>query len=381
MQVYDFVGMYEIFVHHDRKKKLLDLYKLIFNYHKGKVIFKEYSDFGYRGGFKKQSTEKHLSIEVSYRERYSKGIKVIDEVAWSDLDVDTDIKNGIRVDPHKLAEMTNFIIEHTYVQHNNSIYRQQMGIAMGMNNSPQMAHLYCAMFETEFMLRTAAKYYTKPKHERSQYEQARLACIFNSMRYIDDINSPATPKGCDFYELLTDNREQSGSDGVYPANVLNENGDIVVNPMEVKLERHGMTCTYLDFSIKLESNGTFSTSVYQKRDEMPVFKNYRRFPHIYSRISKAAKHAVMASQLHRFAILCNSEQEFTRNVTRLLSEMLHHGYKYELLRRHIKQFELSYTARQWLTYKRVISKHRQIWRQLLVTCDRLARHINTSPSD
>lgn len=116
MQVYDFVGMYETFVHHDMKKKLLDLYKLIFNYHKGKVIFKEYSDFGYRGGFKKQSTEKHLSIEVSYRERYSKGIKVIDEVAWSDLDVDTDIKNGIRVDPHKLAEMTNFIIEHTYVQ-------------------------------------------------------------------------------------------------------------------------------------------------------------------------------------------------------------------------------------------------------------------------
>jgi hypothetical protein len=84
---------------------------------------------------------------------------VIDEVAWSDLDVDTDIKNGIRVDPHKLAEMTNFIIEHTYVQHNNSIYRQQMEIAMGMNNSPKMAHLYCAMIETEFMLRSATKYY------------------------------------------------------------------------------------------------------------------------------------------------------------------------------------------------------------------------------
>jgi hypothetical protein len=124
------------------------------------------------------------------------------------------------------------------------------------------------------------------------------------MRYIDDINSPGTPKGCDFHKLLTDNREQSGSDGVYPADVLNENRETVTNPMDVKLERHGLTCTYLDFNKKLEHDGTFLTTVYQKRDEMPVFKKYCRFPHIFSRISTTAKHAVMASQLHRFATLC-----------------------------------------------------------------------------
>jgi hypothetical protein len=61
----------ETFVHHDMKKKLPDLYKLIFDYQNGEVIFKVYSGFGYRGGFKKKSTEKTLiSIEVSYRERY-----------------------------------------------------------------------------------------------------------------------------------------------------------------------------------------------------------------------------------------------------------------------------------------------------------------------
>jgi hypothetical protein len=135
----------------------------------------------------------------------------------------------------------------------------------------------------------------------------------------------------------------------------------------------------LGLGIQLLHDGTFTTTVYQKRDEMPVFNNYRRFPHIRSLISNNAKHAVMASQLHRFAILCNSEEAFIKNVTRLLGEMLSHGYTYSILRGYILQFKLAYTARQWLTYKRVIDNHKQFWRHLLVKCDRLARKTCTSP--
>eukprot|EP00953_Heterococcus_sp_UTEX-ZZ885_P012093 6949-Heterococcus_DN1.PRE.1 len=326
------------------------------------------------------SPEKKISIEVSYKERYQKGMKVIDEVTWSEIDVNTTIDNGVRIDANKLSDITNYIIDHTYVQHKNVVYRQQVGIAMGMNISPQMVHLYCAMFETEYMLKTAKVYFSKLRHERSHYEQAKLGCIFNTMRYIDNINNPRSPKGCNFHELLTDNRTQSGgSDGVYPAHVLNEYGDTILNPMDVKLERHGRSCTYLDFGIQLLHDGTFTTTVYQKRDEMPVFNNYRRFPHIRSLISNNAKHAVMASQLHRFAILRNSEEALVNNVTRLLGEMLSNGYTYSILRGYILQFKLAYTARQWLTYKRIIDNHKQVWRKLLVKCDRLARKTCTSP--
>jgi hypothetical protein len=290
------------------------------------------------------------------------------------------------VDSQTLLDMTSFIIDHTYVQHNNNMYRQRMGIAMGMNNSPQMAHLYCAIYETEFMLRAASVYYAKPKDKRSNFDKARMACVFNTMRYIDDINSPSSPKGCNFKEGLTDNRQSGSTDGVYPTHVIDDNGCTVANPMDVKLEGHGLICTYLDFTIKIQHDGNFLTTVYQKRDDvpvfrddMPVFKRYRRFPHLYSHISKIAKHAVMASQLHRFATLCNTEQEFRANVTRLLAEMLRHGYDYSMLRRHIQHFEIAYTARQWLTYSRIVSKHRQVWQQLLLTCDRLARHITITP--
>jgi hypothetical protein len=167
---------------------------LIFDHQEGKTVFSEYSDFGYRGGLKRRSGYKKKSIEVVYSKSYHKGIKAIEDVTWSDIEANTAIESGVCVDIQKLLDMTDFIIDHTYVQHNNSIYRQRMGIAMDMNNSPQMAHLYCAIYETEFMLRAASIYYAKPKDKRSNFDQARLACIFNTMRYIDDINSPSSLK-------------------------------------------------------------------------------------------------------------------------------------------------------------------------------------------
>ena len=66
----------------------------------------------------------------------------------------------------------------------------------------------------------------------------------------------------------------------------------------------------------------FESTVYQKRDDMPVFHDYRRFPHIESLISDRSKYGVFTSQLHRFASLCSSIQAFSNNVQRLLAEML-----------------------------------------------------------
>jgi hypothetical protein len=144
MQVFDFVGMYETFVHHDMKEKLNELYSLIFDYQEGKTVFSEYSDFGYRGGLKRRSGDKKKS-EVIYSKSYHKGIKAIEDVTWSDIEANTAIESGVRVDIQKLVDMTDFIIDHTHVQHNNSIYRQRMGIAMGMNNSPQW-HTYTVLY-------------------------------------------------------------------------------------------------------------------------------------------------------------------------------------------------------------------------------------------
>jgi hypothetical protein len=93
--------------------------------------------------------------------------------------------------------------------------------------------------------------------------KARMACIFNTIRYIDDINSPSSPKSCNFKEFLTDNRQFGGSDGVYPTHVIDDNGYTVANPMNIKLEKHGLTCTYLDFTIKMQHDGNLLTTVYQ----------------------------------------------------------------------------------------------------------------------
>jgi hypothetical protein len=226
------------------------------------------------------------------------------------------------------------------------------------------------------MLKLAQQHYNIAKNQRSHKSQAMLASIFNTMRYVDDLLSTGLPKGINFKQLLQGNSNINNSNdniSIYPNRIQNRDGNYVDNPMEVSLERHGLQCAYLDLNIQVLPKGNFSTTIYQKRDNMIVFNGYRRFPHKDSHISIAAKHAVMSSQLHRFAALCNTDKAFEVNVVKLLTEMLRNDYNYAILRKIILHFELSYTAWQWLSFKRTVIGHKKQWRQLLIRCDRAAR--------
>jgi hypothetical protein len=77
----------------------------------------------------------------------------------------------------------------------------------------------------------------------------------------------------------------------------------------------------------------------------------------------------MNSQLHRFALLCNTEKAFKLNVLKLLTEMLTNQYRYKTLRKIILHFELSYSAWQWLSFKRIVTGHTRFWRQLIIKCE------------
>jgi hypothetical protein len=59
--------------------------------------------------------------------------------------------NGVRFDANKLAHLTKYIIEHTFVQHQGKVYKQTTGVAMGVHNSPQTA-TSTAWYETIYML-------------------------------------------------------------------------------------------------------------------------------------------------------------------------------------------------------------------------------------
>ena len=98
--------------------------------------------------------------------------------------------------------------------------------------------------------------------------------------------------------MLTDGSPRH--DGIFPAVVLDHDGTSIDNPMGLNLERQGLTCPFLDLLLTFTADGQFTSTVYQKRDAMPVFRDYRRFPHMASVLSDKARYGVFVSQLHRF---------------------------------------------------------------------------------
>lgn len=178
-------------------------------------------------------------------------------------------------------------------------------------------------------------------------------------------------------DVFRDCRSEGGHDGIYPIHITDSDGTMVANPMELKREHGGLSTHYLDLQVTIGSQRSFRSTVFQKRDDMPVFHDYLRFPRIDSLISEKAKYGVFTSQLHRFATLCNTSHAFTYNVMRLLKEMLTHGYTFRKLRSRLIQFRLNYKLIQRRVFaRRLLTKTvRGIWRTLLFQCNRLHRNM------
>ena len=152
-------------------------------------------------------------------------------------------------------------------------------------------------------------------------------------------------------------------------------GTVIDNPMRLNQEQLGLDGHFLDLALSIKPNGTFTSEVYQKRDSMPVFKSYRRFPHISSYISEAAKYGVFGSQLHRFATVCSSFTAFKKNTLRLLGEMLRHGYQYGRLQRTLRNFWSNYQLIQKAVHNQTIRRPQALFKLAMKDADKLARHI------
>ena len=108
---------------------------------------------------------------------------------------------------------------------------------------------------------------------------------------------------------------------------------------------------------------------------MPVFADYRRFPHIDSYVSERAKYNVFTSQLHRFAIICNTWQSFRQQVTKLAREMIEHGYAWQKLRHGLIKFWRYYQDFQRVHHGNYLPRAQQQIGRLAREVDLLAAHL------
>eukprot|EP00953_Heterococcus_sp_UTEX-ZZ885_P002695 1971-Heterococcus_DN1.PRE.1 len=141
--------------------------------------------------------------------------------------------------------MVDYLIDHNYIAHTEKIYKQVIGMAMGVHNAPQMANLYCAHYELQYVLRRSIGYLTVlnmyktvPTTPKDKVLRAEMTSLFNMCRLMDDIAVVGMPATVDVSAMLRDERDTGGSDGVYPTHLTDAAGNITLNPMEVNREKH-----------------------------------------------------------------------------------------------------------------------------------------------
>jgi hypothetical protein len=169
------------------------------------------------------------------------------------------------------------------------------------------------------------------------------------------------PDTVDVAAMMRDERDTGGSDGIYPTHMTDSGGNVITNPMEVNREKHGLSCSYLDMYIQFKARGHIQFTVCNKRDDMIVLQNYRRFPHITSTMAHSFKYNVFKSQLHRFASRCDHWSTFADNAKRLLTEMTTHGYDRNLLLKQLDGFWLIFAEQQLTVFKLTIRNPKQLW--------------------
>ena len=175
---------------------------------------------------------------------------------------------------------------------------------MGTNSAPLLADLFIHTFEYDFMLTTMKQDLTKAVQ------------FSNTFRYMDD--------------LLSINNEHFGHyiNASYPSEL--ELKDTTLTSNEVH---------YLDTRIKTgNSNKPFHLSQSTTRG-MPSHFELLIFL-ILTATSPPTRqtYGVYISQLARYAWICTSKLDFIHRIRRLLTRLLHQGFKSTLLRKSLAKF-------------------------------------------
>jgi hypothetical protein len=153
------------------------------------------------------------------------------------------------MDSDTFLQAVDLLVNNATVKAASAVYRQTMGIPMGLASSPALCNLYLLSYEWRFTRALAA---AKPDPLRDQL----LAGMLSYMRYIDDawvINSPALAT------LITAPPDPTTSLNLYPPCLV----------IKVTASNSENRMTYLDISIHRHANGTYSTSMFFKSEKLP----------------------------------------------------------------------------------------------------------------
>ena len=188
--------------------------------------------------------------------------------------------------------MLELIVDNAFFCLGNKVYRQIIGIPMGIDPAPQMANLYLHFYEEDFM----------KKLTRENYAHAKK---FNlTKRFIDDLNT-FNNDGL-LHKYYTEGR-------IYPE-------EMVLNK-ENQVNTEG---TFLDLDMKIQDK-VINVKLYDKREAFSF--EIVNYPHMDSNIPRRIAYGVFGSQLIRFSRICTDKAELLKRIKLLIAKLTRKGYK------------------------------------------------------
>jgi hypothetical protein len=196
--------------------------------------------------------------------------------------------------------MIELVMNNTYFQFGDEIYKQIIGMPMGIDPAPPAANLYLHFHESTFMEKLTKTDYGKAK----KYN--------NAERYIDDLN------------LINNDGELEGNiQNIYPT-------ELILNK-ENKDDKHS---TFLDLELEIKDK-KIVTKTYDKRDAFSF--DIINYPHMESNIPRSQAYGVIVSETMRHFKNCTNLEDAALRIKTLQNKLLKKEYEYYTLRRLIRK--------------------------------------------
>ena len=252
ISTYDFSTLYTKLPHDDLIQNLNDIVDVVFD-----------------GGKKKKGNRKYLTVTKfsTYWTKKKKGDHSF-------------TKQQIKL-------LVSHLIKETYFQIGNLLFKQCIGIPMGIDPAPFWANLHLYAYEYKFIKSLMST--NKRRAIRFKY----------ATRFIDD--------ECN----LNDGGEFGRS---FHA--------ICPSELELKFEHQGTHATFLDIDIKI-SNGIFIYKLFDKRDDFPFF--IVRMPDLSGNIPNHVFYGSIMSEFLRIARCTLQYEDFLKSAIALLKRMVNQG--------------------------------------------------------
>ena len=222
-------------------------------------------------------------------------------------------KKGTTFTINELITHVFYIIDNSYIEFNNIIYRQIIGIPMGTSCAPFLANIFLHQYEFEFI-----------QQKIGNEEWVTLKNLNALYRYQDD---------CIAFE--DNNTFRDIVPQIYPIEMEVENTNISMN-----------TTTYLDLHISVH-RGKYNFKLFDKRKSF----NFEviNYPFLPSNIPDNAAYGVFVSQLIRLCQVNSNFHNLKKNLKELCTKFMLQGFRKDRLISKYKHFLRKY-VNLWATF-------------------------------